>query len=145
MTQPIDELPAARKADSLQDSAWQNLVGRPHLMKVLELLARVELIEDGEPLIVWAQHTAAPLAWGTTVIAITPNGDELTCQGLHALVRAGLNVVMLVVESYGRFGLVQERARRLGFTAHMVASEEDLDRLQTLSGARIPSYRGTAS
>jgi uncharacterized protein (DUF58 family) len=119
--------------------------GRPHLMKVLELLARVELIEEAQPFIAWARHTAAPLSWGTTVIVITPNGDEVTCHGLHSLVRAGLNVVMLVVEPYGRFGMVQERARRLGFQAHLVASEGDLERLQTLSVARIPSFRGVTA
>ncbi len=118
--------------------------GRLHLMKVLELLARVELIEDGQPFVDWARKTAAPLAWGATVIIVTPNGDELTCQGLHSLVRAGLNVVMLVVEPYGRFGVVQERARRLGIHAYLTASEEDMERLQTLGGARISAYRGVA-
>ena len=73
------------------------------------------------------------------------SGDELTCRGLHGLVRAGLNVVMLVVEPYNRFAVVQERARRLGFHAYLVASEEDLNRLQTLSGARIFAYRGVPS
>jgi uncharacterized protein (DUF58 family) len=118
--------------------------GRAHLMKVLELLARAELADTADPFVAWAQRTAAPLSWGATVIAITPSGDELICQGLHGLVRAGLNVVMLVVEPYGRFGVVQERARRLGFTATLVASEDDLNRLQALSGARVPAYRGAA-
>jgi uncharacterized protein (DUF58 family) len=116
--------------------------GRPHLMKVLELLARVELIDDDEPFATWAQRVAAPLPWGTTVIAITPNADEVACQGLHALVRAGLNAVMLVVQPYGRFARVQERARRLGFQAYLITSEEDLNRLQTLGGARMRVYRG---
>lgn len=119
--------------------------GRPHLMKVLELLARVELTDTGQPFVTWAQQTAAPLSWGTTVIAITPNGDGATCQGLHGLVRAGLNVAMLVVEPYGRFELVQERARRLGFQAYLVASEEDLERLQTAGGVRFSSYRGVVA
>jgi hypothetical protein len=118
--------------------------GRPHLMKVLEMLARSELLEASEPFVAWAQRTAAPLSWGATVIAVTPSGDDLTCQGLHGLVRAGLNVVMLVVEPYNRFGVVQERSRRLGFTAYQVASEQDLDRLQAQSGAHVPAYRGTA-
>ncbi len=34
MTRQIDELPSASKADSLQDSAWQSLVGRPLLIAV---------------------------------------------------------------------------------------------------------------
>lgn len=118
--------------------------GRPHLMKVLELLARVETVEASEPFVLWAQRTAAPLAWGATVLAITPSGDEGACQGLHGLVRAGLNVVMFVVEPYNRFELVQQRARRLGFQAYQAASEDDLNRLQALSGAIIPSHRGIA-
>lgn len=118
--------------------------GRSHLMKVLEQLARVELLDEGEPFVSWAPRIAAPLPWGATVIAITPSGDELSCQGLHHLVRAGLNAVMLVVEPYGRFDFVQERARRLGFQAYQVASEADLNRLQASSGARVLAYRGGA-
>ena len=118
--------------------------GRAHLMKVLELLARAEIVDSSEPFVHWAQRTAAPLAWGATVLAITPSGDETTCQGLHRLVRAGLNVVMFVVEPYNRFELVQQRARRLGFQAHTVASEQDLERLQALSGALAPTYQGAA-
>ena len=112
-------------------------------MKLLEVLARVELAERPEPFALWAQRLAVPLSWGTTVIAITPNADEAACQGLHALVRAGLNVVMLAVEPYGRFGVVQQRARRLGFSAYLLADEEDLTRLQARSGR--PAYRGVPS
>jgi uncharacterized protein (DUF58 family) len=117
--------------------------GRQHLMKLLEVLARVELAERPEPFALWAQRLAVPLSWGTTVIAITPNADEAACQGLHALVRAGLNVVLLAVEPYGRFGVVQQRARRLGFSAYLLADEEDLTRLQARSGR--PAYRGVRS
>ncbi len=100
------------------------------------MLARVELSDGEEPFATWAQRAAVPLAWGTTVIAITPYADEATCRGLHALVRAGLNVVLLAVEPYGQFNLVQERARLLGFKAHLVTSEADLNRLQALDGGR---------
>ena len=113
--------------------------GRQHLMKVLEVLARVELSESGEPFATWAQRAAVPLAWGTTVIAVTPNGDEAICRGLHGLVRAGLNVVMLVVEPYGRFGTVRERARRLGLTAYPVATERALEQLQVHGGRSFVS------
>jgi uncharacterized protein (DUF58 family) len=142
----IDGLPGAADASPTgvvsRSAAMPPRPGRQHLMKVLELLARVEIVDSGEPFVQWAQRTAAPLAWGATVLAITPSGDESTCQGLHRLTRAGLNVVMFVVEPYNRFDLVQQRARRLGIQAHMVASEQDLERLQVLSGALVPSYRG---
>ncbi len=135
-------VPALTLSGAVQPLIVPPRPGRPHLMRVLELLARVEMIEEGQPFVSWAQQTAAPLSWGTTVIVVTPSGDEATCQGLHSLVWAGLNVVMLVVEPYGRFGLVQERARRLGMAAYLVAEEEDLERLQARSGVRIPTFRG---
>jgi hypothetical protein len=109
-------------------------------MKLLEVLARVELAERPEPFVSWAQRFAVSLSWGSTVIAVTPNADEAMCHGMHALVRAGLNVVLMVVEPYHRFGIVQQRARRLGFAAYPMANEDDLIRLQAL--APRPAYRG---
>lgn len=130
-------LPAAPGADRSPNPIPPR-PGRPHLMKVLEVLARIELADSNEPFAVWAQRAAVPLAWGATVIAIAPRADEADCRGLHSLVRAGLNVVLLVVEPYGRFGLVQERARRLGFLAYEAATEDDLTRLQARSGLPTP-------
>ncbi|MEA3337710.1 MAG: DUF58 domain-containing protein [Chloroflexota bacterium] len=121
-------------AESVSPAAIPARPGRQHLMKVLEILARVEVMESKQPFAVWAQRAAIPLSWGTTVIAITPNADEAACRGLHALVRAGLNVVMLAVEPYGQFGLIRERARRLGFVACRVATEQDLETLQVIGG-----------
>ena len=88
--------------------------GRPHLMKQLEILARVEVAEAEQPFVHWAQRGAVSLAWGTTVLVITPLADEAVCQGFHRLTRAGMNVVLLVTEPYANFGVVRERARRLG-------------------------------
>lgn len=107
--------------------------GRAHLMKQLEILARVEVADIEEPFVNWAQRSAVSLAWGTTVLAITPLADEAVCQGFHRLTRAGMNVVLLVTEPYANFGLVRERARRLGLRAYPLASEDDLTRLQTAS------------
>lgn len=112
--------------------------GRLHLMKVLETLARCELLDTPEPFAVWARRAAAPLAWGSTALVVTPSGDEATVQGLHQLVRQGLNVVLLVVEPYHRFEIVQQRARLLGITAYPVANEDELHRLQA-QGQRGPA------
>ena len=110
--------------------------GRLHLMKQLEVLARVEVAESAQPFMDWAQRSAVSLAWGTTVLAITPLADEAVCQGFHRLTRAGMNVVLLVTEPYANFGVVRERARRLGLRAYQTATEDDLTRLQTTpSGA----------
>jgi|YNPNPStandDraft_1061719.scaffolds.fasta_scaffold04112_8 uncharacterized protein (DUF58 family) len=101
--------------------------GRAHLMKLLEWLARVQLAE-GYPLTGWLPTAALGLSWGTTAIVVTPTGDEAMCQELHHLLQRGLNPVLVVVEPYGQFGVVRQRARSLGITAHLVADERDLDR-----------------
>ncbi len=101
--------------------------GRVHLMKLLEWLARVQTA-DTTPLADWLPAAALDLSWGTTVIAISPTGDEGICRSLHRLQRAGLNPVLVVIEPHGQFGMIRERARRLGVAAHLVAGENDLKR-----------------
>jgi len=101
--------------------------GRVHLMKLLEWLARVETT-DLAPLAEWLPAATLGLSWGTTVIAVSPTGDEETCRALHRLLRAGLNPVLVVAEPHGQFGTIRERARQLGVAAHLVASESDLKR-----------------
>jgi choline kinase len=76
----------------------------------------------------WLPTAALDLSWGTTIIAVSPTGDEAICRSLHRLMRAGLNPVLVVVEPHGQFGVIRERARRLGLTAHLVANESDLKR-----------------
>jgi uncharacterized protein (DUF58 family) len=103
--------------------------GSAHLMKLLEWLARVQLAETVS-LADWLPSATVSLAWGTTVVAVTPSGDEATCAALGRLRIAGLNPVLVVIEPYAHFGVVQHRARRLGVMAHQVASEIDLRRWQ---------------
>lgn len=130
-----DPLLAGAPAASACPPAIPPRPGRPHLMKALEVLARVEVADQSEPFVRWAQRLAASLSWGTTVLVITPAADEATCQGFHRLTRAGMNVVLLVTEPYANFGAVRERARRLGLLACPAASEEDLNRLQAFPAA----------
>lgn len=99
--------------------------GREHLMQVLERLARLE----GAPTVAFAPFVAQAtyrLNWGVTLLAVVPTADETLCDSLHGLVRAGFNVVMLVVERYADFASVQERARLLGFRAHHVPDDKAL-------------------
>jgi hypothetical protein len=99
--------------------------GRPHLMKLLGQLARLELGESVS-LPQWAATACVGLSWGVTLLVITSSGDEATCYALHRLVRAGFNPILLVLEPDREFGQVRERARRLGFTAHHLPERHDL-------------------
>ena len=101
--------------------------GRPHLIKILERLARIEA-EETVAFTDWASTACLHLNWGVTVLAITANGSEAVCQSLHRLVRAGFNPILIAVEPVYDFGLVRERARRLGFVAYNVHTQRDLDR-----------------
>ena len=100
--------------------------GREHLMKILELLARIEA-NNNRHFQDWVPKACLNLNWGVTILAITPQGDETTCQVLHRLVRSGYNPILLVTEPAVSFGTVQERARRLGFAAYQVAHHHDLN------------------
>lgn len=103
--------------------------GRPHLMKILEVLARLTP-RDTTPLPEWSPRVTASLGWGITVVAITAKGDAATCNALHQLTRSGYNPVLIAVEPDANFGLVRERARRLGFQAFNVSDRRDLSRWQ---------------
>ncbi len=111
--------------------------GRVHLMKLLEWLARVQLAES-RPLVEWLPQASVNLAWGTTVVVVTPSADEATSAALHRLRRAGLNPTLIAVEPHAHFGTVFERCRRLGIAAHQVADEMELRRWQAGS-RRIPA------
>lgn len=100
--------------------------GRPHLMKLLEQLARVET-QNTIPFAAWAPVACLNLSWGVTILAITAQGDERTCNTLHRLVRSGFNPILVAVEPDANFGLVRERARRLGFQAFNISSPRKLD------------------
>jgi hypothetical protein len=101
--------------------------GRPHLMKLLGQLARLELSQT-VPFPQWAATACLGLSWGVTLLVITPSGDEATCYALHRLVRSGFNPILLVVEPDREFSLVRERARQLGFTAYHIMERRDLQK-----------------
>jgi uncharacterized protein (DUF58 family) len=101
--------------------------GRPHLMKILEQLARLD-VRETLPLHEWATTAGVHLSWGVTIVAITGQGDEPRCKALHQLARAGFNPILVAVEPDANFGRVRERARRLGFRAYNLSSRAELER-----------------
>ena len=99
--------------------------GRVQLMKLLEVLARIEPAISS-PFHLWAPGACLRLGWGISVFAITPTADKQTCSVMHGLVRSGFNPILLVTEPV-YFPPVKERARRLGFSAYRVSALPDLD------------------
>lgn len=100
--------------------------GRPHLMKILEQLARLETANT-IPFTDWVPSVSQDLSWGVTILAITARGDAHSCNTMHRLARAGYNPILIVIEPDQHFGQVRERARQLGFQAINVSGKEGLD------------------
>ncbi len=107
--------------------------GRPHLMKLLEQLARLDARET-IPLHEWASTAGVHLSWGVTIVAITGQGDVPRCNALHQLARAGFNPILVAVEPDANFGRVREQARRLGFRAYNLSSRAELERWEQSAG-----------
>lgn len=103
--------------------------GRPHLMKILEQLARLD-VRETIPFPEWASIATTNLSWGVTVLAITAQGDETTSNALHQLARNGFNPILIAVEPTANFGRVRERARRLGFRAYNISGRPALAQWQ---------------
>jgi uncharacterized protein (DUF58 family) len=113
--------------------------GRPHLMKILEQLARVET-KDTLSFSEWAPMACIGLSWGVTILAITNRGDNDTCNTMHRLVRYGYNPILVTVEPDANFSQVRERARHLGFKAYNISSPQKLDVWQVSnSPTNLPS------
>jgi uncharacterized protein (DUF58 family) len=107
--------------------------GRAHLMRLLEVLARVQVAES-MPLVSLLHQQTVHLAWGTTLIIITSRLDEPLLEGLLHARRAGLNAVVVLCGYATGHVDVQRRAQRFGFPVTTIRNERDLDVWRTRHG-----------
>lgn len=100
--------------------------GRGHLMRILEILARVESAET-YPLVELLLQQRLNLSWGTTQILITPAvGDEVLDE-LFLARRAGIGSMIVIIGAPPGFRDVEKKARYFGFPLYNIQSETDLD------------------
>ena len=69
--------------------------GKPHLMRLLETLARVGTIEDST-LVSLLQRQRYRLAWGTTLIVITGRASADLLNELYQARRSGQNTILIL-------------------------------------------------
>ena len=100
--------------------------GRDHLMTLLSLLARVQLNSAAPALHEWLPATTAGLAWGTTLVVVTPKLEEPALWALHNIFRRGSNVIVMVCAGQPDLGVMQARGQRLGVTVVSTIWESDL-------------------
>jgi len=136
MTSPIPRLTAhgmdgeSDKSGSASAAPIGPARGRVQLMRVLELLARVELSEHGRPLTSLLGERGVALPWGSTAIVVAGTTSDELFLTLHKLRQVGLLVVLFLIEPTGDVAVVEGRARAVGVTLKPVW------RATSLTGAR---------
>jgi uncharacterized protein (DUF58 family) len=100
--------------------------GQGQLMRLLELLARVQMVE-GEPLTDVLRRQCPHLPWGTTVVLITGQVDENLFDELFQARRSGLDAMLVICGQIAGFREIERKASHFGIPAYQVIYEHDLD------------------
>ena len=100
--------------------------GRAHLMRMLDVLARVRSIKT-QPLLGLLQAELPHLSWGTTVIVITGGMDEATFEQVFRARRAGLDVMLVLSGLVPEAGTIRQHAQQFDVPLYEFRRERDLD------------------
>ena len=99
--------------------------GKHHMMRLLETLARVEMV-DQSALVPLLQQQRYRLAWGTTLIVITGSLCNELLDELYQARRNGQNPVLIVAGTDTAEDAIHSRAKVLEIPVHNIATERDL-------------------
>ena len=99
--------------------------GKPHLMRLLETLARSDVINNSAlvPLIQGQRHQ---LAWGTTLIVITGQANDNLLDELYQARRAGQNAILILAGRSTTDQNITHRAQILEIPLFQITTERDL-------------------
>ncbi len=100
--------------------------GKPHLIRLLETLARVEMT-DQSVLVPLIQQQRYQLGWGTTLIVITGKASEELIDELYHAQRSGQNAFLILVGMDASEEASRQRAQTFGIRVFSIASERDLN------------------
>ena len=100
--------------------------GRAHLMRILDVLARVQAGQARrlEDLI---QREGAHLSWGATLLVITPRLDEAFFDVLFQARRSGFDIVLIPCGPVPGLQRARQIANTFGFPLVHFLNEQDLD------------------
>ena len=99
--------------------------GRGHLMRILDILARVQSVET-IPLVELLRQESVHLSWGTTLIIIAGLADEALFDQLFQVLRRGLDIMLILAGPVYNLKLIQQRADYFGFPVYSFLNERDL-------------------
>lgn len=100
--------------------------GRNHLMRILDILARVQSVQQG-PFVSLLRDAPLHLTWGTTLILITGQADEALFDEIFRLRQAGFSTVLVLVGHTPDVNDAKARGQQFGFPVYHFRNELDLD------------------
>lgn len=100
--------------------------GRAHLMRMLEILARIKTAEI-EPFQTLISQQRVRLPWGTTMIVITGAPDQPLFNELLQARRAGLNPVLISCGEHANLRQSAQQSKLYGIPFYSIRDERDLD------------------
>jgi uncharacterized protein (DUF58 family) len=100
--------------------------GRAHLMRLLEVLARVQMT-DCPPVVELVQRERVQLPWGTTLILVTGYVDDQLLDELYQARRAGLNVSVIMVGQVPESRQIIKKASHYGIPVMNIVRERDMN------------------
>lgn len=100
--------------------------GQAHLMRILEILARVEMTQDN-PLAPIIREQRYHLPWGTSFLVITGGADDNLLEELYQARRGGLNTLLILAGKAVHAAEITRRAGNYGIPAVSLLDEHSLD------------------
>lgn len=100
--------------------------GRGHLMRILEVLARIRAIEtDPFPSLIRQERVHLP--WGTTALIITGSAEQALFDELIQARRAGINPVLILCGEHPNHRQSAQRGKMFDIPVYVFRNEKDLD------------------
>jgi uncharacterized protein (DUF58 family) len=100
---------------------------RAQLMHILEILARVQARSEPEQsFVTLLRQQSAHLAWGATVVAVTPQEDPALLDTLLSLRQRGFAVALILISPLAPQPALDGRAESLGIPVYHVWRKQDV-------------------
>jgi hypothetical protein len=100
--------------------------GRAHMMRILEILARIRAVET-EPFPAQIRQHRVHFSWGTTLIVITGSTETALFDELIQARRAGLNPVLLLCGEHPNHRQAILQGKIMKIPVYIFRTEKDLD------------------
>ncbi len=101
--------------------------GEGQLMRILDVLARVEASEAAIPFVELLHQEHIHLPWGTTVVLVTGQANEALFDTMFQMRRSGLEIVLIMTGIAPHVQMIRQRTDTFKIPFYNFRNEFDLD------------------